>query len=184
MATRQVRIIGGKWKRRQLTFADRPGLRPTPDRLRETLFNWLMFELPSRQLAVDLCAGSGVLGFEALSRGVAQVILIEPDRQQFACLEQSRQQLQAEQAQLICQTAQQAAARITGPIDLLFLDPLYALNLWAELARLYQPRLATDALIYVEADRPLSQLDLPVEWQLLKSLHMGQIFAGLLQPEG
>lgn len=74
----QLRIIGGKWKRRQLPFANIEGLRPTPDRVRETLFNWLMWDIQNAQV-LDLCAGSGALGFEALSRGAANVVMIEPD---------------------------------------------------------------------------------------------------------
>ena len=77
----QLRIIGGDWKRRQLPFASIEGLRPTPDRVRETLFNWLMWEVQNAQV-LDMCAGSGALAFEALSRGAASVVMIEPDRTQ------------------------------------------------------------------------------------------------------
>ena len=77
----QLRIIGGEWKRRILPFANIDGLRPTPDRVRETVFNWLMWDVQQAQ-ALDLCAGAGALGFEALSRGAARVVMIEPDIQQ------------------------------------------------------------------------------------------------------
>ncbi|MFX3621560.1 MAG: RsmD family RNA methyltransferase, partial [Acinetobacter radioresistens] len=74
----QLRIIGGEWKRRQLPFASIEGLRPTPDRVRETLFNWLMWEIQNVHV-LDICAGSGALAFEALSRGAASVVMIEPN---------------------------------------------------------------------------------------------------------
>ena len=77
----QLRIIGGEWKRRQLPFASIDGLRPTPDRVRETLFNWLMWDVQNAKV-LDLCTGSGALSFEALSRGAAEAVLIEPDRTQ------------------------------------------------------------------------------------------------------
>lgn len=77
----QLRIIGGEWKRRVLPFASIEGLRPTPDRVRETLFNWLMWDIQNAQV-LDLCSGSGALGFEALSRGAAQVVMIEPNTTQ------------------------------------------------------------------------------------------------------
>ena len=75
----QLRIIGGNWKRRQLPFASIEGLRPTPDRVRETLFNWLMWDIQNAQV-LDLCAGSGALSFEALYCGASLVVMIEPDR--------------------------------------------------------------------------------------------------------
>ena len=77
----QLRIIGGEWKRRQLPFASIDGLRPTPDRVRETLFNWLMWDIQNTNV-LDICAGSGALAFEALSRGASQVVMIEPNTQQ------------------------------------------------------------------------------------------------------
>ncbi len=77
----QLRIIGGEWKRCQLPFASIDGLRLTPDRVRETLFNWLMWDVQNAKV-LDLCTGSGALSFEALSRGAAEAVLIEPDRTQ------------------------------------------------------------------------------------------------------
>ena len=84
----QLRIIGGEWKRRQLAFASIEGLRPTPDRVRETLFNWLMWDVQNAKV-LDLCSGSGALAFEALSRGAAHVVMIEPNRTQAQFLQQN-----------------------------------------------------------------------------------------------
>ena len=179
----QVRIIGGKWRRRQLAFTDRSGLRPTPDRLRETLFNWLMFDLPNYQLVVDLCAGSGALGFEAVSRGAANAILVEPDRTQQRLLAASREQLAAQEVTLLAMTAERAYHQITGPIDLLFLDPPYALSLWESLSYLYDDKLNANALIYVEADRSLDTIRLPHRWQLHRDTRVGAIYAGLFRTQ-
>ena len=84
----QLRIIGGEWKRRTLAFANIEGLRPTPDRVRETLFNWLMWDIQNTKV-LDVCAGSGALGFEALSRGAAKVVLIEPNPTQAGFLKEN-----------------------------------------------------------------------------------------------
>lgn len=90
----QLRIIGGEWKRRILPFASIDGLRPTPDRVRETLFNWLMWDIQNSSV-LDVCTGSGALGFEALSRGAASVVMIEPDATQAKILKQNIQLLNA-----------------------------------------------------------------------------------------
>ncbi len=163
----QLRIIGGEWKRRVLPFADIEGLRPTPDRVRETLFNWLMWDIQNTKV-LDLCAGSGALSFEALSRGARYVVMIEPNLKQAKFLKDNIQLLKVENCQLKIQTAQQALSNLNEQFDLVFLDPPYSLNLWEELAQKVDPYLSSDALIYVEADRALNQLNLPATWQLQK----------------
>ncbi len=174
----QVRIIGGIWKRRLIRFASIEGLRPTPDRVRETLFNWLMWDITGRHV-LDLCAGSGALGIEALSRGAASLTLIEPHKQQAKLLVAALEELKAERVRVVNQTAQAAVSQLKGPYDLVFLDPPYALNLWQELAALYESKLSTDALIYVEADRPLDSIGLPAHWQQIKAAKAGSVYAGL-----
>ena len=176
----QLRIIGGKWKRRQLPFANIDGLRPTPDRVRETLFNWLMWDIQNAQV-LDLCAGSGALGFEALSRGAANVVMIEPDVSQARFLKDNMQLLQANNCQLMVATAQRALNTLNVQFDVLFLDPPYALDLWQELAVLAEPLLADDAYIYVEADRDLALLKLPDTWQQIKHTKAGVVQAALYQ---
>jgi 16S rRNA (guanine966-N2)-methyltransferase len=176
----QLRIIGGEWKRRQLAFASIEGLRPTPDRVRETLFNWLMWEIQNAQV-LDLCTGSGALSFEALSRGAKHVTMIEPDRSQAQFLKQNIQLLKAENCDLKVATAQQTLPSLKTMFDLVFLDPPYSLNLWQELAQLTDPLIAENGWIYVEADRDLSSLDLPNTWQQIKHTKAGTVRAGLYQ---
>ncbi len=176
----QLRIIGGAWKRRIIRFESIEGLRPTPDRVRETLFNWLMWDVAGRRV-LDLCAGSGALGLEALSRGAADCILIEPHKKQALQLSKALSELKAEHAQVINLTAQAAASKIEGHYDLMFLDPPYSLNLWMELAKIYDDKLSPHALIYVEADRALDTLELPPHWELMKETKAGTVRAGLFK---
>src|SRR5215217_1001462 len=118
----QVRIIGGQWKRTRLDVPDRPGLRPTPDRVRETLFNWLGQTLAGWR-CVDAFAGSGALGFEAASRGAASVVLVERDRQLCRKLIETKARLKAESVQVENADAIAWLARSAGAaFDLVFLD--------------------------------------------------------------
>lgn len=176
----QLRIIGGEFKRRQLPFASIEGLRPTPDRVRETLFNWLMWDIQHTNV-LDLCAGSGALSFEALSRGAKHVVMIEPNTEQVKFLRNNLELLKIENAQIISKTAQQYLSSIDAQFDLVFLDPPYSLNLWAELAELVTPLLAKNAFIYVEADRDFQSLQLPQDWNLIKETRAGTVRAGLFQ---
>ncbi|HJF28079.1 MAG TPA: 16S rRNA (guanine(966)-N(2))-methyltransferase RsmD [Acinetobacter lwoffii] len=178
----QLRIIGGDWKRRQLAFASIEGLRPTPDRVRETLFNWLMWDIQNA-VVLDLCTGSGALSFEALSRGAAQVVMIEPDRTQAQFLTNNLELLKVtkSRAQLKIATAQQALTNVKQQFDLVFLDPPYGLDLWQELAQQADPLIKSEAYIYVEADKDLHQLKLPASWHLIKTTKAGMIRAGLYQ---
>ncbi|MGL5403439.1 MAG: 16S rRNA (guanine(966)-N(2))-methyltransferase RsmD [Acinetobacter sp.] len=176
----QLRIIGGDWKRRTLPFASIEGLRPTPDRVRETLFNWLMWDIQNSRV-LDLCSGSGALAFEALSRGAAKVVMIEPNPIQARFLKENIQLLKAENCQLLTLTAQQALKQLNTHFEVVFLDPPYDLALWEELAELADPIITENAFIYVEADRELSQLKLPSSWQKIKETKAGIVRAGLYQ---
>lgn len=177
----QLRIIGGEWKRRIVRFESVQGLRPTPDRVRETLFNWLMWHTAGVHV-LDLCAGSGALGLEALSRGAGHCVFVELDRKQAQTLNQTLTDLQAtSRATVINRSAQQALTQLTGPFHLVFLDPPYALNLWTELADACEPLLSPKAFIYVEADRPLDTLTLPPTWHLHRQTRAGSVYAGLYQ---
>ena len=178
----QLRIIGGEWKRRILPFASVEGLRPTPDRVRETLFNWLMWDVQNAQV-LDLCTGSGALSFEALSRGAAHVVMIEPNHSQAKFLKENIQLLKSSNCQLMLTTAQQALASLKTDFDLVFLDPPYSLDLWQELALLVDPQIKNQGHIYVEADRDLSQLQLPSSWQLIKDTRAGAVRAGLFKKQ-
>ena len=149
----QIRIIGGQWRRRLLPVAAGPGvphgLRPTPDRVRETLFNWLMPVLPGARV-LDLFAGTGALGLEALSRGAAHATLVERDPGLAAALRDACVRLGA-QATVVAQDALAWLAGQQATFDLVFLDPPFADGLWEPALAALQPRLATDAWVYVES---------------------------------
>ncbi|MFT4021093.1 MAG: 16S rRNA (guanine(966)-N(2))-methyltransferase RsmD [Acinetobacter sp.] len=176
----QLRIIGGEWKRRVLPFASIEGLRPTPDRVRETLFNWLMWDIQNAKV-LDICTGSGALAFEALSRGANSVVMIEPDRQQVEYLKKNMQLLQVSNCQLYANKAELVLPTLKQQFDVVFLDPPYGLNLWKTLAELADPVIANHAFIYVEADRAIDQLTLPRSWQLIKHTKAGTVQAFLMQ---
>lgn len=176
----QLRIIGGEWKRRQLPFASIDGLRPTPDRVRETLFNWMMWDIQNSNV-LDICAGSGALAFEALSRGATQVVMIEPNSQQAKFLKDNLELLKVtnQRAKLKISTAQQVLPTLKEQFDVVFLDPPYSLDLWEELATLADPLISNNGFIYIEADRELSQLKLPSSWVQIKNTKAGTVRAGL-----
>ncbi|MFK3867224.1 16S rRNA (guanine(966)-N(2))-methyltransferase RsmD [Psychrobacter faecalis] len=201
-----VRIIGGQYKRRIVSFIDAEGLRPTPDRLRETLFNWLIADIHDAKV-LDSCAGSGVLGFEALSRGAAHTTFIEVSSAQVIILRQSAEQLRldASNYQIIQGTAEQVLTQnqtIQRHFDIVFIDPPYAQDLWQPIltALIKQSLINTETLIYLEADKDLTlQLDQLVasinesaepladiaqsliRFECLKQTKVGQVVAGLYQ---
>ncbi len=161
----RVRIIGGEWRSRLVTFPDAQGLRPTPDRVRETLFNWLGQRLDG--LAVlDLFAGSGVLGFESLSRGAARVVMVERDRRACEQLRANAQALAAEGLEIVAADALAWIGTGREKFDVAFIDPPYASGM-AELALDKLPaRLNPGARVYVEsASRPVAQDE---RWKLLR----------------
>ncbi len=148
----EVRIIGGRWKRTKLPVADRPGLRPTPGRVRETLFNWLGQDL-SGWRCVDAFAGTGALGFEAASRGAAEVVLVERDPGLIAALHASRQRLQAEAVQVERSDALSWMARApASAFDAVFLDPPFDDAALLGAALVAAARIvAVGGFVYVEA---------------------------------
>lgn len=180
--TNQVRIIGGQFKRRSISFIDTDGLRPTPDRLRETLFNWLMADIHDAKV-LDVCAGSGVLGFEALSRGASHVVMIEPSPTQARTIEDNATNLKLAHSQLsvINDTAQTALPTLGTPFDVIFIDPPYALDIWHDIISgiikhgLYH----ADTLCYIESDTALDDILTPFCANLFKSTKIGQVHAGL-----
>lgn len=175
----EVRLIGGQWKKSKLPVADRPGLRPTPDRVRETLFNWLGQDLAGWRV-LDAFAGSGALGFEAGSRGAAEVLLLERDPQLVASLEASRTRLGAGalRVQRADAMAWMAAAPAAG-FDLVLLDPPFDTNLAqpaaAAAARLVKP----GGFVYVEAGQPLDTL--PVGLEPHRQARAGAVHVQLLR---
>jgi 16S rRNA (guanine(966)-N(2))-methyltransferase RsmD len=152
---REVRVIGGSWKRSKLPVADRPGLRPTPDRVRETLFNWLGQALAGWR-CVDAFAGSGALGFEAASRGAAEVVLLERDPVLVASLAATKERLQAAAIRVERADALQWLGRApAGAFDLVFLDPPFDSALLAPALLAAERVVAGGGLIYLEGPAPL-----------------------------
>jgi len=147
-----IRIIGGRWRGTRLAVADAPGLRPTSDRVRETLFNWLMPMLPGARV-LDLFAGSGALGLEAVSRGARVALLVERDPVLAQSLRQACERLQAEAAAQVIQAdaLQWLRMPVHGRFDLVFLDPPFDAGLWREALALLPPWLADDAWLYLES---------------------------------
>lgn len=153
---REVRLIGGEWKRSKLPVADRPGLRPTPDRVRETLFNWLGQDL-SGWRCLDAFAGSGALGFEAASRGAASVVLLERDPQLARALQAVRERLKAEQVRIECSDALNWMARSApAAFDLVFVDPPFDAGLSLPALAAARRVVAGGGFVYLEAGAPLS----------------------------
>lgn len=181
MASNEVRIIGGKWRGRKLVFPDRDHLRPTLGRVRETLFNWLRNDLDDAR-CLDLFAGSGALGFEALSRGAAEVTFVDSDRRAVRALMDNARRLEAGgQVQIVCAPAERFLKREAGAVwDLIFLDPPFAsTSLTAVLTLIRTSQiLREEGLIYVEAPRrePLPDAD----WTRLKHATAGDAQFGLL----
>jgi 16S rRNA (guanine966-N2)-methyltransferase len=172
-----LRVIGGKYRRRQIRVPARPGLRPTPDRVRETLFNWLGQDLDGLS-CLDLYAGSGALGFEAASRGAARVVLVEKDRAAVAELERSRAALDATQVTIVSGDAAVYLAREHGRFDVVFLDPPFRQNAVPAILANLPPRLEPGARVYVETEAPV---EVAAPWSELKRARAGQVSYQLLQ---
>lgn len=180
-----LRIVGGKWRSRRLRFVDADGLRPTPDRVRETLFNWLQFEISGAH-CLDAFAGSGALGFEALSRGAASVVMLEKQRPQFLALQDSAAELQAEGLMLLLGDALQllqmpAPWQPESGFDGIFLDPPFHKDLLPKICAVLHERalLKSDAFIYVESESDWQSLALPSAFVLQKTTKAGLVQAYL-----
>lgn len=178
-----MRIIGGQWKRSKLPVADAPGLRPTPDRVRETLFNWLGQDLTGWR-CLDAFAGSGALGFEAASRGATQVVLLERDRRLAANLRQLQERFGAQAMRVECADAlgwMRGAA--PGSFDLVFLDPPFDAGFFESAVQAARALLAPGGLIYLEADRAFDDASLePQGLQVWRSARAGAVHYHLLRP--
>jgi len=172
-----VRIIGGAWRSRRLEVADRPDLRPTPDRVRETLFNWLGQSLEGLA-CLDLFAGSGVLGFEAASRGAVAVVMVERDAAALRALRANCARLGASAVEIVAGEALQHLARETRRFDVVFLDPPFGQNAIELVLERLPARLAGGARVYVEAAAPIAPAP---PWRELKRARAGQVSYQLLQ---
>lgn len=174
----QLRIIGGQWRGRKLNIANVDGLRPTGDRIRETLFNWLMADIPHSH-CIDLFSGSGALGLECLSRGAASVTLLEKHPQAAAQLTQHCQTLKTTLGKVIrCDTINwlRSHTLTAESIDIAFIDPPFNHDLWSDAINGLHASglLKSGALIYIESPKH-TPITTPEHWQLQKEKQAGQV---------
>lgn len=183
-APQRVRIIGGKWKRTPLPVLTLEGLRPTPDRVRETLFNWIEHLTPQLESArgLDLFAGTGALGFELASRGARTVTLIESNRQMVDQLIQTKRKLAADQIDIVSGDALSTAARWpAASFEIIFADPPFDSQLLPA-ALVAAARLVTpEGLIYVESGSPIDDMALPAGLRIERNGRAGHVFFCLLR---
>lgn len=177
MKAGEVRIIGGAWRSHRLRFPSRPGLRPTPDRVRETLFNWLGQDLTGKD-CLDLYAGSGALGFEAASHGARRVVMIERDAATLHALLENRETLNAAAVSVVRADALEFLQNHGDRYHVVFLDPPFAEDHWARLLAQLPRCLMPGGLVYCERARALSELD---GWEVVKSGRAGQVSHQLLK---
>lgn len=171
----RIRIIGGSLRNSRLQVPGLPGLRPTPERVRETLFNWLAPVIEGLR-CLDLCAGTGALGIEACSRGAAGVQFVERDVHAAQALRENLARLKVEVGQVALREADQFLLGAAQPYGLVFLDPPFALDLWSGLASQLERGgwLAPQALVYVES--PSHHMpELPANWQLHRGAWAGEV---------
>lgn len=173
----EVRIIGGEWRRRRIAFPGTEQLRPTPDRVRETLFNWLGQDLTGLS-CLDLFAGSGVLGLEAASRGAACVTLVENQRRVVAALQESVTMLGANQISVVHADALEFLSRDGAAYDVVFIDPPFADGPPIAVMESLSRRLAAGARVYVECDR---KFEPPQGWRTLRHDRAGMVHFHLMQ---
>lgn len=167
----RVRIIGGRWRSRIVRFPPAAQLRPTPDRVRETLFNWLGQRLDGLA-CLDLFAGSGALGFEALSRGAARVVMVERDRTVAGALREAGRELDAAGLDVVQGDALDYLRRAGERFDVAFVDPPYASDLAARALEELPGRLNPGARVYVESARPIAAAP---EWRALREGRAGAV---------
>lgn len=169
-----VRIIGGRWRGRRLAVADPDATRPTPDRVRETLFNWLAPVLPGAR-CLDLYAGTGALGIEALSRGASEVVFVERVATVARQIEASLEALGASGGRVLTADTEAFLNGVPAASDVVFLDPPYGTALTNLCTLLDRGWLAPQARIYLEWNRKQAPPELPPGWQLLRDKAAGQV---------
>ncbi len=174
--TGQLRIIGGDWRGRKLSFPAIQDLRPTPDRVRETVFNWLQMTIPGAR-SLDLFAGSGALGLEALSRGASSQTFIEQNPQAVASIRDHLSLLKSQQGQVIKQDVFNYLKGPSQAFDVVFLDPPYQAKALEECCHLLETGgwLADEAYIYLETSSKEAQLPLPSTWEIKRSKKAGDV---------
>jgi 16S rRNA (guanine966-N2)-methyltransferase len=180
--TGSLRIIAGRWRGRKLAVLDLAGLRPTSDRIRETVFNWLQPYVGGAS-CLDLFAGTGALGLEAASRGAENVTLVELNNKAVAQLKTQCQILNADQCQIHHQAASEFLSLNQLQYDIIFIDPPYQDDCWSDVAQqlIGSNSLAKDALIYLEYPKQIEMPKLPRQWQLMKEKKAGGVNYCLFQ---
>ena len=173
----QVRIGGGEWRSRLLSFPDQAGLRPTPDRVRQTLFNWLGQDLEGL-VCLDLFSGTGVMGFEALSRGAQKAILVEKSAAAYKALQLNQRLLNAQHANILNVDALQFLTQNLLLFDVIFLDPPYKQGWLAKLLPVLKPHLKPEGVVYAEAEFFIED---DSDWQVMKHGKAGNVFYHLLK---
>jgi len=166
-----VRIVGGTWRSRMLSVPNAQGLRPTPDRVRETVFNWLGQTLDGWR-CLDLFAGSGILGFEAASRGAERVVLVERNARVISQLQAAAEQLNASQVEVRRGNALEFARHTQETFDLVLLDPPYNQGWLARVEPFLERILAADGWLYVESESPQDTLG---NWHTVRHGEAGQV---------
>ncbi len=183
-----VRINAGEWRSRLIKFPDAEGLRPTPERVRQTVFNWLGQDLTGLN-CLDLFSGTGVMGFEALSRGAIAVTLVEKSSPAYKALISNKQLLQADKANILHQDALQFLNQNTLIFNIIFLDPPYNQEWLPKLLPLIATHLHAEGLVYVEAEYALDESQLNAsagfmaDWQIVKQNKAGNVFYHLLKAQ-
>jgi 16S rRNA (guanine966-N2)-methyltransferase len=174
--TNQVRINAGVWRSRLLKFPDAEGLRPTPERVRITVFNWLGQDM-TRKSCLDLFAGTGVLGFEALSRNAKNMTMVESSRPAYSALLQNQTMLKAENCQILNQDALLFLANNTQKFDVIFCDPPYNKGWLQKLLSSLNQHLNANGVVYAEAEYEIKSDD---NWQVIKQNKAGNVYYHLL----
>jgi 16S rRNA (guanine966-N2)-methyltransferase len=190
----KLRIIAGQWRGRKLSFGDSQGLRPTLDRVRETLFNWLSSDIYQAN-CLDLFSGSGALGFEALSRGAAQVTMVDNHKLVCQQLKKNLALLSCQKGRVVCDDAQTFLKNFPLPLktekeetkkySIVFLDPPFNQGLLEKYCQLAEDKqlLSHHCLLYIECEKQLSLDFIPKNWQLIKQKQAGQLAYYLFQRE-
>jgi len=180
----EVRIIAGQWRGRKLKVPDVKDLRPTPDRVRETLFNWLAPYIAGAR-CLDLFAGSGVLGFEALSRGASAAVMVDQSKVVVKLLQEEAVTLKAENLTIYAARIPEELQKADKPFDIIFLDPPYAENLLLPTCHYLEENhfLAATAYIYLEAKEVIKDNDLPLGFRIIKNKQAGQVHYHLVLRE-
>ncbi|MDQ3731690.1 MAG: 16S rRNA (guanine(966)-N(2))-methyltransferase RsmD [Pseudomonadota bacterium] len=175
-ARQRLRIIGGTWRGRRIDFPAVPGLRPTPDRVRETLFNWLQGSIVGNR-CLDLFAGSGALGFEAASRGANSVVMVDTDPRVVQQLRAHAERLGAANIELVMRDAQSYLSLSPSPFDVVFLDPPFGSNLLTPICQVLDDygALKSGARVCLESAAAAGVPAIPTTWALLKSQKAGQV---------